>query len=452
MFEGWDEYNETTVSPLHYDGFYRALWEASLDSVSPPDSSLPAASDFVRCKEAVPIAIDVGNPRTARTPLYCDAADLRRLLEEAADRIPRLQQKLPQLRTAEATHQLLLTALELYANLTSVRLRSMWSWIEGIDHCSGIIKRLLKKSDLKEIDPKTLIDELLAAVNHETKRMRIALKSLVPVQSDYQQAKDRFLADFGHFQVEGTPYALCSDEVLQKLAGAQTIETTDASSDLFIRVLARLKIQDKATFQRAGVELKEWFELRESSKTQQEIPYLLILNTQAQLARQLEQSGAIPVGSLGFHTLAELSTAVRTGKSPMTSEMVVSRHSILQWKQAAPWIPSWYSGETIVEQLSPGLASGPVRIVRGLEEFAQVRQGDILVARTTNPAWTPLFAKIAGLIVEHGSRISHAAIVAREYKIPAVAGFAGATQQLIDGELVEVDGNKGEVRRLNKSD
>ena len=92
------------------------------------------------------------------------------------------------------------------------------------------------------------------------------------------------------------------------------------------------------------------------------------------------------------------------------------------------------------------------RLCRGLEEFAQVRQGDILVARTTNPAWTPLFAKIAGLIVEHGSRISHAAIVAREYKIPAVAGFAGATQQLVDGELVEVDGNKGEVRRLNKSD
>ena len=94
LFEGWDEYNETTVSPLHYNGFYRALWEASLDSVSPPDSPLPAASDFVCCKEAVPIAINVGNPRTARTPLYCDAADLRRLLEEAADRIPRLQQKI----------------------------------------------------------------------------------------------------------------------------------------------------------------------------------------------------------------------------------------------------------------------------------------------------------------------------------------------------------------------
>ena len=452
LFEGWDEYNETTVSPLHYDGFYRALWEASLDSVSPPDSLLPAASDFVCCKEAVPIAINVGNPRTARTPLYCDAADLRRLLEEAADRIPRLQQKLPQLPTAKETHQLLLTALELYANLTSVRLRSMWSWIEGIDDCTGIIKRLLKKSDLKEIDPKTLIDELLATVNHETKRMRIALKSLAPVQSDYQQAKDCFLADFGHFQVEGIPYALCSDEVLQKLAASPTIATTDASSDLFMRVLDRLDIQDKERFKQAGVALKEWFELRESSKTQQEIPYLLILNAQTQLARQLEQSGAMPVDSLELHTLTELSTAVRSDKSPMTSEMVARRRSILRWKQTASWIPPWYSGEAIVEQLSPGLASGPVKIVRGLEEFAQVRQGDILVARTTNPAWTPLFAKIAGLIVEHGSRISHAAIVAREYKIPAVAGFAGATQQLVDGELVEVDGNKGEVRRLNKSD
>ena len=451
LFEGWDEYNETAVAPLHYDGFYRALWEASLDSVSPPDTPLPTAVDFVRCKEGVPIAIDAGNPAAARTPLYCEATNLRRLLEEAANQIPRLQQQLPQLRTAKETHQLLLTALKIYANLSSVRLRAMWSWIEGIDRCAGIIKRFLEKSGTKGINPKALIDELLTSADHETKRMRVALKSLSATRSDYQKAKERFLADFGHFQVEGMPYALSSDEVLQKLAAAQTTETAGMSTGLFDRILARLDSRDKGAFKQTVADLKEWFELRESSKTQQEIPYPLILNAQARLARQLEQSGVIPADSLELHALAELSTAVRTGKSPVTSEMAVSRRSILKWKQAVPWIPSWYNGEAIVEQLSPGIASGPVRIVRGLEEFARVRPGDILVARTTNPAWTPLFAKIAGLIVEHGSRISHAAIVAREYKIPAVAGFAGATQQLIDGELVEVDGNSGEVRRLKKS-
>ena len=449
LFEGWDEYNETTVSPLHYDGFYRALWEASLDSVSPPDAPLPAAIDFIGCKEAVPIAINAGNPARTRIPLYCEAADLRQLLEKAADQIPRLQYKLPQLRTAQETHQLLLMALELYADLTSVRLRAMWSWIEGIDRCSDTIKDLLKKSELKGVKPKALIEELLATVDHETKRMRVALRGLAAAQVDYQQAKERFLADFGHFQVENTPYALCSNETLQKLAMDQTIETNVSSADLFVKTSEQFDIQDKKIFQRTAAELKDWFELRESSKTRQEIPYPLILNAQSQLARQLEHSGAIPPDSLELHTLSELSTAVRTGKSPITAEMAAERRSIVKWKQTAPWIPSWYSGEAVIEQLSPGIAAGPARIVRGLEEFTQVRPGDILVARTTNPAWTPLFAKIAGLIVEHGSRISHAAIVAREYKIPAVAGFADATRQLSDGELIEVDGNTGEVRRLN---
>jgi len=92
---------------------------------------------------------------------------------------------------------------------------------------------------------------------------------------------------------------------------------------------------------------------------------------------------------------------------------------------------------------SPGTVSGVVRIIRGPEEFAKLQIGDILVAPLTNPVWTPLFAIAGGVITEVGGILSHGAIVAREYGIPAVMAVAGATTSLKEGQWLTVDGNKG---------
>lgn len=95
---------------------------------------------------------------------------------------------------------------------------------------------------------------------------------------------------------------------------------------------------------------------------------------------------------------------------------------------------------------SAGHASGPARIVAGPSEFAQVRVGDVLVCRTTDPAWTPLFGRVAAVVTETGGMLSHAAIVAREQGIPAVLGVPGATARLTDGTMVDVDGRAGTIR------
>jgi pyruvate,water dikinase len=94
---------------------------------------------------------------------------------------------------------------------------------------------------------------------------------------------------------------------------------------------------------------------------------------------------------------------------------------------------------------SPGVATGPVRLVHGPAEFGRVQPGDIVVAPFTNPAWTPLFARAAAVIVDTGSAVSHAAIVAREYGLPAVMGTRDALARLQDGQLVTVDGTRGLV-------
>jgi len=94
----------------------------------------------------------------------------------------------------------------------------------------------------------------------------------------------------------------------------------------------------------------------------------------------------------------------------------------------------------------PGVVRAPVRIVRDPRE-AVALEGCILVAERTDPGWTLLFPAVRGLLVQRGSLLSHSAIVAREMGIPAVVGIAGLLDTLADGEVVEMDGATGIVRR-----
>ncbi|MBI4675744.1 MAG: hypothetical protein HY741_29225 [Chloroflexi bacterium] len=108
------------------------------------------------------------------------------------------------------------------------------------------------------------------------------------------------------------------------------------------------------------------------------------------------------------------------------------------------------SGEHVDGQLrgiagSPGVATGIVRVVRGPREFEKLQRGEILVAPLTNPVWTPLFAIAGGIVTQVGGILSHGAIVAREYGIPAVMAVPDATNLLHDGQAVTVDGNRGIV-------
>jgi phosphoenolpyruvate synthase/pyruvate phosphate dikinase len=95
---------------------------------------------------------------------------------------------------------------------------------------------------------------------------------------------------------------------------------------------------------------------------------------------------------------------------------------------------------------SAGTATGVARVVHSLAEAGRLSAGEILVAETTAPPWTPLFGVAAAVVTETGGILSHSAVVAREYGIPAVVGASGATTAIKDGDVIEVDGDAGTVR------
>lgn len=95
--------------------------------------------------------------------------------------------------------------------------------------------------------------------------------------------------------------------------------------------------------------------------------------------------------------------------------------------------------------ISSGVVTGPVRVLRSLADAGRFQPGEILVTQATDPGWTPLFLNAVGLVMERGGMLSHGAVVAREYQLPAVVNVPGVTRVLTDGQIVTVDGNRGVV-------
>lgn len=95
---------------------------------------------------------------------------------------------------------------------------------------------------------------------------------------------------------------------------------------------------------------------------------------------------------------------------------------------------------------STGIAVGKVCLINSPKEFYKMKKGDILVCHLTDPEWTPLFKLASAVVADTGSALSHVAIVAREYNIPAVLGVGFATTKFKDGDTIQVNGNIGEVK------
>src|SRR5690606_6372311 len=121
------------------------------------------------------------------------------------------------------------------------------------------------------------------------------------------------------------------------------------------------------------------------------------------------------------------------------------RRADLYDARAGATAPSRLNGHIQGLAASAGVVEGLVRRLESAEEGHLLREGEILVAMTTNVGWTPFFPRAAAVVTDVGAPLSHAAIVARELGIPAVVGTGDATSRLHNGDRVRVDGARGTV-------
>jgi pyruvate,water dikinase len=95
-----------------------------------------------------------------------------------------------------------------------------------------------------------------------------------------------------------------------------------------------------------------------------------------------------------------------------------------------------------------GVVEGPARVIRSVDQISDVRDGEVLVCGSTSPAWAPIFSRVVATVTDIGGVMSHAAIVCREYGLPAVVGTGNATGRIKTGQRVRVDGSAGTVTLL----
>lgn len=135
-------------------------------------------------------------------------------------------------------------------------------------------------------------------------------------------------------------------------------------------------------------------------------------------------------------------------------EVITEPFTIMLWGITTETVQSWLKGATLSDRItglaaSPGVSEGRARIIKSAAELDQILEGEILVAPVTAPAWAPVFGKIRATVTDIGGMMSHAAIVCREYGLPAVTATGSATTAIKTGQMLRVDGSKGEVTILS---
>lgn len=152
------------------------------------------------------------------------------------------------------------------------------------------------------------------------------------------------------------------------------------------------------------------------------------------------------------HALQEWSAPPALGVPP---EVVTEPFTVMLWGITSDSVAAWLNagGDNADGVLSgfaasPGLVEGPARIIASADQIGEIEDGEILVAPLTAPSWAPVFGKIKATVTDVGGMMSHAAIVCREYGLPAVTGTAFGTKTITTGQLLRVDGNTGTVTLL----
>ena len=294
----------------------------------------------------------------------------------------------------------------------------------------------------------------------------------------FAKAWQEFLETFGHravYEVEmaNPRWREQPDYLFEVLATYASLPQTRAPFDpeeqarrrqaAEHEVCRRLTPWRRAWFRATLRRTQTFSRLRENSKSHLvqliDIGRLMALRA----AHFLMQDGLLEDAETIFYLqIEEVRTALRGAMPVETVRHLIAQRRLERQRNAARHLPDLFVGErplyaeslptqgTVLTGLpsSPGRVTGIARVLYSPQEGVRLKPGEILVAPSTDPGWTPLFLLASGLVMETGGYLSHGAIVAREYGIPAVLNIPLATQRIPDGSSILLDGALGVVQVL----
>ncbi|MGP3965408.1 PEP/pyruvate-binding domain-containing protein [Nonomuraea sp. 3N208] len=286
-----------------------------------------------------------------------------------------------------------------------------------------------------------------------------------PPPAEFQAAFQEFMAEYGHRETLSpilvTPPSWADDpETVRGLIRVLAAEPSErkAADDAMKRLLDHPLLRNprrRARMKRWVAAARAGVAFREDSHFYFTMPQPILRRSLVELGRRLRDKGVLDQPEDVFHLrLEELESFQDTAEDRERLREVARARAVKREELAgtrlidpAAVFPARQSGDALLtgSPASGGVVTGPVKVIREPSEFGKLDAGDVLVCPYTNPSWTPLFQRAAAVVVDSGGAASHAAIVAREYGIPAVMGTGTGTSVLEDGRLVTVNGDTGTV-------
>jgi len=325
---------------------------------------------------------------------------------------------------------------------------------------------------------------LVAEVPNKSLQLNRALHRLasIPGGPDFEAALREFLTQYGHrsfsLDVYDPPFSVEPAQVLQlvgRLRGVAVPGPRLHPRDALTQ--ARRAVRRGTTgglrwllFRQVTHLARRYMGLREDQRFywQQTLAHMRRLFLR--LGRRLQAEGSLETpDGIFFATYDELRVHV-AGESVLDHRLLIRRRAsfrrLREEHRRAPDLhyPPFLRGSRPLQSaspplgpivlqgqpVSPGLAQGPARVVTSPEQLGQVQAGEVLVAHSLDPGWTPVFGLVVGLVLERGGQLSHAAVVAREYGLPAITAVPGIVKRIGTGQTVVVDGTSGLVRILEE--
>jgi len=292
---------------------------------------------------------------------------------------------------------------------------------------------------------------------------------------EFRGRLDSFLKEYGYRAVaEAEMRAPSWDEdptfVLAMIKNFLRAERVEDPADIEVRqrkdreaatkeALEGLGIGRKGIFKWVLKEACTFLAARENGKALTILGLHDLKKTLRALSRRLSEEGMLEEpDDIYFLSMEELIAYCRGGKIDVSSLIPPRKQEYERDMKLA--LPETFSGRPVPVQqdeelpetrvlkglpVSPGRVTGPARVIMDPREDAHLEQGEILVAPVTDTGWTPLFILAKGLVVDIGGLLSHGSIVAREYGIPGVLNVMVGTKLIKTGQIITVDGAKGEV-------